>query len=100
MVIQFIKVKNISYFISVLLRSNLFLCIGRKIILCLDDMLKSKKNYGEDADEFKPFRFLNKNSPATKVERSYIIFGGGKHACPGYLFYFYEQYILSNITYN
>jgi cytochrome P450 len=49
-------------------------------------MLKSKEYFGEDAEEFKPFRFVNTNSPATKVDRSYIIFGGGKHACPGYLF--------------
>ncbi|CAG8473348.1 11449_t:CDS:2 [Rhizophagus irregularis] len=59
---------------------------GRKISLYSDDMLKAKENFGDDAEEFKPFRFVNAKSPATKVDRSYIVFGGGRHACPGYLF--------------
>ncbi|GBB90918.1 hypothetical protein RclHR1_01800003 [Rhizophagus clarus] len=59
---------------------------GRKLRLYFDDMLKAKESYGEDAEEFKPFRFLKANSPATLVERSYIVFGGGKHACPGRFF--------------
>jgi cytochrome P450 len=64
----------------------IFLYTGRKVVLYADDMLKSKENFGEDAEEFKPFRFVNTKSPATRVDRSYIVFGGGKHACPGYLF--------------
>ncbi|GBB90917.1 hypothetical protein RclHR1_01800002 [Rhizophagus clarus] len=63
---------------------------GRKIILYTDDMLKSKEYFGVDAEEFEPFRFLNKTSPATKVDRSYIVFGGGRHACPGRFFAIYE----------
>ncbi|RGB42164.1 cytochrome P450 [Rhizophagus diaphanus] len=59
---------------------------GRKIMLYSIDMLKAKEYFGDDAEEFKPFRFLNRNSPATKVDRSYIVFGGGKHACPGRFF--------------
>ena len=55
--------------------------------MCIDDALKSKENFGDDAEEFKPFRFLNTDSPATKVERSFIVFGGGRHACPGYLLF-------------
>ena len=55
--------------------------------MCLDDLLKSKEAYGDDAEEFKPFRFVNTNSSATKVDYFYVIFGGGKHACPGYSFY-------------
>ncbi|CAG8473313.1 11447_t:CDS:10 [Rhizophagus irregularis] len=56
---------------------------GRKVLMCADDMLKAKECYGDDAEEFKPFRFVNAKSPATKVDRSYIVFGGGRHACPG-----------------
>jgi hypothetical protein len=63
-----------------------FVYTGRKIVMYAIDMLKAKEYFGDDAEEFKPFRFLNRNSPATKVDRSYIVFGGGKHACPGYLF--------------
>jgi cytochrome P450 len=49
----------------------------------IDDPLKSREAFGNDAEEFKPFRFVNANSPATKVDRNYVVFGGGKHACPG-----------------
>uniref|UniRef100_U9TPY8 Cytochrome P450 n=1 Tax=Rhizophagus irregularis (strain DAOM 181602 / DAOM 197198 / MUCL 43194) TaxID=747089 RepID=U9TPY8_RHIID len=55
-------------------------------MLYSNDMLKAKEYFGDDAEEFKPFRFLNRNSPATKVDRSYIVFGGGRHACPGRFF--------------
>jgi cytochrome P450 len=51
-----------------------------------DSLLKSKEAFGDDAEEFKPFRFVNTNSPATKVDRSYIVFGSGKFACPGRFF--------------
>jgi cytochrome P450 len=54
-------------------------------ILYYEDLLKSKEAYGDDAEEFKPFRFVNTNASATKVDRSFVVFGGGKHACPGYL---------------
>ncbi|GES85599.1 cytochrome P450 [Rhizophagus clarus] len=66
--------------------SGLTIPKGRKIITYIEDVLMSKENYGEDAEEFKPFRFVDQDSPATKVERSYIIFGGGRHACPGRFF--------------
>ncbi|PKC61212.1 cytochrome P450 [Rhizophagus irregularis] len=59
---------------------------GRMTMLYTNDMLMAKESFGDDAEEFKPFRFLNRNSPATKVDRSYIVFGGGKHACPGRFF--------------
>jgi cytochrome P450 len=56
------------------------------IFMYVDDSLKSKEAYGEDAEEFRPFRFLDTGSPASRVDRSFVVFGGGKHACPGYLF--------------
>ena len=59
------------------------------IMLCVDDLLKSKERYGDDSEEFKPFRFVSENSPATRVDRSFIFFGGGRHACPWYLLEFY-----------
>jgi cytochrome P450 len=63
-----------------------FLYIGRMVFTYVHDLLKSKEAYGEDAEDFRPFRFLEADSPATKVDRSFVVFGGGKHACPGYLF--------------
>jgi len=59
---------------------------GRKVIAYIEDTLMAKEHYGEDAEVFDALRFVNKNSPATKVERSYIVFGSGKHACPGRFF--------------
>ncbi|EXX70005.1 cytochrome P450 [Rhizophagus irregularis] len=67
---------------------------GRRINLYVNDALKSKDFYGDDADEFKPFRFVNENSPATKVDRNYVVFGGGKHACPGRFFAIHEAKII------
>jgi cytochrome P450 len=49
------------------------------------DLLRSRETFGDDAEEFKPFRFVNTNSSATKIDNTFIVFGGGKHACPGYL---------------
>ncbi|KAI8144566.1 cytochrome P450 [Fennellomyces sp. T-0311] len=33
--------------------------------------------------EFHPYRFLNTGRPSTKVGDDYLVFGEGKHACPG-----------------
>uniref|UniRef100_A0A1D1Y8D8 Ent-kaurene oxidase n=1 Tax=Anthurium amnicola TaxID=1678845 RepID=A0A1D1Y8D8_9ARAE len=60
---------------------------GRIVNLYTSDLLTSKEAFGVDAKEFKPYRFVDTtNSSATKVDRSYIVFGGGKHACPGRYF--------------
>uniref|UniRef100_A0A1D1Z571 Ent-kaurene oxidase n=1 Tax=Anthurium amnicola TaxID=1678845 RepID=A0A1D1Z571_9ARAE len=67
---------------------------GRRVTMYLEDSLKSKEGFGDDADEFKPFRFLNANSPATKLDRNFIIFGGGVHACPGRFFAINESKLL------
>ncbi|KAL0094107.1 hypothetical protein F4703DRAFT_1924829 [Phycomyces blakesleeanus] len=37
----------------------------------------------KDADEFRPFRFVNQNKQSTKVGEDYLFFGMGRHACPG-----------------
>jgi hypothetical protein len=89
MATQFRKVYNQLFYNSKCIISNFvfFFFLGRMTNMCLDDSLKSKEAYGDDAEEFKPFRFVNANSSATKVDHSYVIFGGGRHACPGYLFY-------------
>ena len=57
--------------------------LGRLLNVHAEDSLKSKEAYGDDAENFKPFQFVNQNSPATKVNPYFVIFGGGKHACPG-----------------
>ncbi|KAF9103885.1 hypothetical protein BGX29_002778 [Mortierella sp. GBA35] len=39
--------------------------------------------HGDDLTEFRPWRFLGKNSGATKASKDYVPFGLGKHTCPG-----------------
>ncbi|CAG8760081.1 6626_t:CDS:2, partial [Ambispora leptoticha] len=53
------------------------------------DTAFSSKFYGDTAHNFQPKRHITSysngkviHSPATKVDRSLLTFGGGKHACP------------------
>ncbi|KAF9352364.1 hypothetical protein BGX34_012184 [Mortierella sp. NVP85] len=41
------------------------------------------EDQGEDATEFRPWRFVGKPKAATKVGADFLPFGMGKHACPG-----------------
>ncbi|CAG8476605.1 20467_t:CDS:10 [Gigaspora margarita] len=57
------------------------------------DTAFNNKLFGETSNEFQPKRHITSfsngktvHSPATKVDRSFITFGGGKHACPGRFF--------------
>ncbi|CAG8751232.1 25431_t:CDS:2, partial [Gigaspora rosea] len=66
---------------------------GRDVYVYSQDTAFNNKLYGETSNEFQPKRHITSfsngktvNSPATKVDRSFIIFGGGKHACPGRFF--------------
>ncbi|KAF9900592.1 hypothetical protein BX616_002554 [Lobosporangium transversale] len=38
---------------------------------------------GEDATEFRPWRFVDKPKAAVKVGPDFLPFGLGRHACPG-----------------
>ncbi|KAF9553890.1 hypothetical protein BGW38_009353, partial [Lunasporangiospora selenospora] len=38
---------------------------------------------GEDPAEFRPWRFVGKSKPASKVAHDFLPFGMGRHACPG-----------------
>ncbi|KAG2219510.1 hypothetical protein INT45_002827, partial [Circinella minor] len=40
-------------------------------------------NGNDDLEEFKPFRYVDSGYPSTKVGDNYLVFGEGKHACPG-----------------
>jgi cytochrome P450 len=41
------------------------------------------EKYGQDSKSFKPFQFVSQNVSPSKVDRTFVIFGGGRHACPG-----------------
>ncbi|RIB03931.1 cytochrome P450 [Gigaspora rosea] len=66
---------------------------GRDAYLYMKDTAFNNKFYGETSSNFQPKRHITSysngktvHSPATKVDRSFITFGGGKHACPGRFF--------------
>ncbi|CAG8447622.1 12958_t:CDS:10 [Funneliformis caledonium] len=56
---------------------------GRQVYDFSEGCLFSESQYGPDPKSFKPFQFLSQNVSATKIDKSYVIFGGGRHACPG-----------------
>ncbi|RIB21757.1 cytochrome P450 [Gigaspora rosea] len=65
----------------------------RDVYLYRNDTAFNNKFFGETSNEFQPKRHITSfsngktvHSPATKVDRSFITFGGGKHACPGRFF--------------
>jgi cytochrome P450 len=59
--------------------------------------LFSESKYGPDPKSFKPFQFLSQNLSATKIDSTYVIFGGGRHACPGR---FYAVSVMKLFLYN
>ncbi|RIB00101.1 cytochrome P450 [Gigaspora rosea] len=63
---------------------------GRDIYLYIKDTNFNNKFYGETSDDFQPKRHMTSysdgkivHSPTTKLDDSFMVFGGGKHACPG-----------------
>ena len=65
--------------------------IGRVVHPNFDNTFFNKEFYGQDAESFKPFRFLSndksvKQLSSTKPSRKYVVFGLGRHACPGRFF--------------
>ncbi|RIA87429.1 cytochrome P450 [Glomus cerebriforme] len=59
---------------------------GRFVYIRTNEIHFDEELQGKNSNEFDAFRYLNKNSPATRVERNHLIFGLGKHACPGRVF--------------
>ncbi|KAF0454377.1 cytochrome P450 [Gigaspora margarita] len=56
---------------------------GRIVNLNFSDTNNDEELQGQNPTEFHAYRHIKHNSPATKLERNFLIFGGGKHACPG-----------------
>ncbi|RIB09669.1 cytochrome P450 [Gigaspora rosea] len=59
---------------------------GRIVSLNLLDTYYDEELQGQNPTEFYAYRHLERNSPVTKLERNFLSFGGGKHACPGRTF--------------
>ncbi|KAG8797738.1 hypothetical protein FRC17_007658, partial [Serendipita sp. 399] len=58
---------------------------GTIIVANVGDLLRDPRKWGEDADEFKPERFLPEYNPRTSENPSVesIVFGFGRRVCPG-----------------
>ncbi|CAB4412600.1 unnamed protein product [Rhizophagus irregularis] len=56
---------------------------GRLVNIRLGEVHFDKELQSQNADEFNAFRYLKKNSPATRADNSFLTFGLGKHTCPG-----------------
>ncbi|KAI9490025.1 cytochrome P450 [Zychaea mexicana] len=62
---------------------------------------KTVQNDLEDPSEFKPFRFVGRDKQSTKCSADYLMFGLGRHACPGRWFAIEEmKAIISTIIHS
>ena len=48
--------------------------------LYFDDIYRDESLQGPNPKSFEPFRHVDTNASATKISKSFVIFGGGKHA--------------------
>ncbi|RIB24499.1 cytochrome P450 [Gigaspora rosea] len=56
---------------------------GSLVMVNFIDTNNDEELQGQNPTEFYAYRHLERNSPAIKLERNFLSFGGGKHACPG-----------------
>ncbi|KAG0211435.1 hypothetical protein BGX28_007927 [Mortierella sp. GBA30] len=68
---------------DVVLSNGVVIRKGMKIILNMRSLHQDYDLQGEDPTEFRPWRFVGKSKAATKVATDFLVFGMGKHACPG-----------------
>ncbi|CAG8624313.1 7116_t:CDS:10, partial [Diversispora eburnea] len=59
---------------------------GRIVSIHLSDIHYNTKAYGPEPRSFLPYRGLENNLSASKTDKNYLIFGSGRHACPGRFF--------------
>ncbi|CAG8666346.1 7366_t:CDS:2, partial [Gigaspora rosea] len=57
--------------------------VGSLVMVNFIDTNNDEELQGQNPTEFYAYRHLERNSPAIKLERNFLSFGGGKHACPG-----------------
>ncbi|RHZ80795.1 hypothetical protein Glove_132g16 [Diversispora epigaea] len=63
-------------------KNNTTIPKDRIVYIYLNDSFYNKA-YGPEPRSFLPYYGLDNNKPATKIDKNYIAFGAGKHACPG-----------------
>ncbi|GES74479.1 cytochrome P450 [Rhizophagus clarus] len=73
----------------------------RIVDIYADDVYQDESLQGPNPKSFEPFRHVDANVSASKIGKSYLPFGGGKHACPGRHFavseikFFMHKFILN-----
>ncbi|KAG0227807.1 cytochrome P450 [Mortierella sp. GBAus27b] len=67
---------------NVTLSNGMVIPRGHSVIINMKSAHQGPEQ-GEDATEFKPWRFVGKPKSATKVGTDFLPFGMGKHVCPG-----------------
>ncbi|CAB5200668.1 unnamed protein product [Rhizophagus irregularis] len=64
----------------------------------VDDIYQDELLQGPNPKSFEPFRHIDKNAPASKISKNFVLFGAGKHACPGRYFAISEiKFFMHNI---
>ncbi|CAG8759180.1 11691_t:CDS:2, partial [Gigaspora rosea] len=66
---------------------------SREVYVYMRDLAFNNNFFGETSNEFQPKRHITSypngktvHLPSTKVDKSFMTFGGGKRACPGRFF--------------
>ncbi|SAL99054.1 hypothetical protein [Absidia glauca] len=62
-----------------------------KLDSLLREGFRQTKVETDQMEEFKPFRFVDRQAPSTKVGSDFLLFGMGKHACPGRWFAIHQM---------
>ncbi|KAF9565999.1 hypothetical protein EC968_003936 [Mortierella alpina] len=67
---------------SVKLSSGILISKGSSALINMRSAHQGS-DQGEEVSEFRPWRFVGKGKPVTKVGSDFLPFGMGRHACPG-----------------
>ncbi|KAF9576668.1 hypothetical protein EC968_007016 [Mortierella alpina] len=68
---------------DVVLSNGMTIHKGGKVLVNLRSVHQNPETQGDEPTEFQPWRFVGKGKVATKVSTDFLLFGMGKHACPG-----------------
>ncbi|KAF9920251.1 hypothetical protein FBU30_009964 [Linnemannia zychae] len=70
---------------------------GEKVSINCRSIHLNDNLQGDEANEFRPWRFVGKNSGATKATKEYLAFGLGRYTCPGRFLAIHDLKILCMI---
>ncbi|KAF8934047.1 cytochrome P450 [Dissophora ornata] len=68
---------------DVRLSNGMVITKGTCAMINMRSVHQDPETQGEDPTEFRPWRFLGTKKSATKPSAEFLIFGMGRHACPG-----------------